>query len=117
MKKLFTYRNARRVVLIMMIMGVIALILADSVTGLGSNDRIILIWFGICIFVISLLILFIGIKCPACGAHFFRSALFLSECPVCGYKFSDFYLGKMVEPPQGWESKEINTGDRLKPHK
>lgn len=117
MKKLLTYRRVRTAILIMLLVGLAALLLAGYAFSAGSVWRAVLIWIGVALYVVSLVVMFVGFRCPACGAHFFKSALFLSVCPVCGYTFSDFELGKKVSPPAGWETPQNGPGDKLPPHR
>lgn len=111
-----TFRKARKIILILMILGILAMILAGSFSEPGSALRRVLIWAGLICYLAACVILLIGFKCPACGAPFFKNALFLSECPVCGYKFSDFELGKKAPLPKGW-SQPADSYDKLPPHK
>lgn len=110
-----TFRKARVIILALMILGILALTLAGFTTEPGTAFRWILIGAGLLCYLAACAILLIGFKCPACGAPFFKNALFLSECPICGYKFSDFELGKRAPLPKGW-SQPAQTYDKLPPH-
>ena len=109
-----TFRKARILILLLMVAGIAVLTLAGFATEPGTAFRRVLILVGLVCYLIACAILLIGFKCPACGAPFFKNALFLSECPVCGYKFSDFELGKKVPLPKGW-SQPAQAYDKLPP--
>ena len=61
-----------------------------------------------------LAIVLVAFRCPACGAGFFKSALFIAKCPTCGFEFSDFELFKKVENPQ-WSNRN-DSSERLNKH-
>ena len=109
---MLTYRKVRLALLIAMALGLAALIAAGYITGVPVLRKI-LIWFGVIAYVISLVVMFIGFRCPACGAHFFKNALFLSQCPVCGLRFTDFELGKKVPLPPEFDPDAADSQERL----
>jgi hypothetical protein len=85
-----TFRNSRRIVFILMLIGLAALLLAAYALEIGSGLRTAVIWFGVLMYVASLILMWTGFKCPKCGSRFFKSAMFISMCPICGQKFADF---------------------------
>ncbi len=89
-----TYRKASRILLILMILGLAAMLLAGYVAVRGTVLYYGLIIFGVAAYLVVLVTMFIGFRCPACGAHFYRNALFIRICPVCGHEITDFTLGK-----------------------
>lgn len=36
-------------------------------------------------------------RCPVCGCPFMRKALMITQCPACGHKLNDFYLGQKIK--------------------
>ena len=111
---MLTYRKVRRVLLVAMILGLAAMIAAWYLTGTPVLRKV-LIWFGCGVYAVSLLVMFIGFRCPACGAHFYRNALFIRTCPVCGREIPDFTLGKKGRTHLDvWGSGSVSyTSDRL----
>ena len=109
---MLTYRKVRRVLLVAMILGLAAMIAAWYLTGTPVLHKV-LIWFGCVVYAVSLIVMFIGFRCPACGANFMRNALFMSQCPVCGLRFSDFELGKKVPLPPDFDPDAADSKERL----
>lgn len=112
MKFKFTYRSTRLILLIMLIVGLICMFVAARVGEPGDTVRTVLIWIGVAMYLISIVVMFIGFRCPACGAHFFKNALFMHKCPVCGFEFNDFELGKKVPLPEDWQPVQ-DSGEKL----
>lgn len=101
----FYYRKVRWFLLAALLISVILLTVAVKMQP-GELVRTICIYGGFVLFLAAVIVMLIGFKCPACGAHFFRNALFLRKCPVCGFEFHDFELGKKVELPADFMQKE-----------
>ena len=109
---MLTYRQVRRIVLIAMLSSLAAMIIAWYLTGTPVL-RQVLVWFGCIVFAAALAVVFIGFRCPACGAHFFQNALFLTQCPVCGLRFMDFELGKKLPLPPEFDPDATDSKERL----
>ena len=85
-----TYKSARRLVFFLVLVGLVALLLAAYVLEISSGFRTVVIWFGVVMYLVALVVMWIGFKCPKCNSRFFKSAMFMSSCPICGQKFADF---------------------------
>ena len=109
----FTYRKTRNVVLITMIASLI-LIFIGSALPKGSTGQELIVCVGVVAFFAALAVVLVAFKCPACGNHFFKSALFIAKCPTCGFVFSDFVLGEKVENPE-W-SRRNDSGEKIHKH-
>ena len=101
----FTYRKVRWFLLLALFVAVVLLTVAGF-RNPGDSLRTVLIWIGFILFLAAVVVMFIGFKCPACGAHFFKNALFMHKCPVCGFEFNDFELGKKAELPEDFAPSE-----------
>ena len=108
-----SYRKARISVLVMTAAGLAILLSAGLFKDLGSPWRTGLIWVGVGLYLAALVIMLIGFRCPSCGAHFFKSALFLASCPACGYKFPEFDPDLKAERPAEASVSSNAGGSRL----
>lgn len=108
-----SFRKVRFTILIALIVGLAAVIVAGQLEA-GTVLRKVLVWTGGIVYLVCIVVMFIGFKCPACGAHFFKNALFLHECPVCGFRFNDFKMGDKVPLPESFDPNGEYSGDRLK---
>ena len=99
MQRKFTYRKTRNLVLAVMVVGLVLMFAAAFALQDGSFAQEITAAVGAVIFFAALAVVLVAFRCPACGAGFFKSALFLAKCPVCGFEFADFELGKKIEYP------------------
>ena len=98
-----TYRKASRTLLALMILGLAAMLLAGYAVARGTVLYYALIVFGVAAYLVVMVTMFVGFRCPACGAHFYRNALFIRICPVCGHEITDFTLGKADRiHPDAW---------------
>lgn len=111
----FTYRKVRWALLALLLVSVVLLTIAGFREP-GDTLRTILVYIGFAMFLVAVVVMFIGFKCPACGAHFFKNALFMHKCPVCGFEFMDFELGRKAELPEDFAPSE-QIKDPLKDHK
>ena len=112
-----TYRKVRLAVLIALVIGFAAVIIASRIEDHESLLRQILIWGGLVMYLAAIAIMFVGFKCPACGAPFFKNALFMHQCPVCGLVFSDFELGKKVPLPEEFNPERQDSEEHLNMHR
>ena len=109
----FTYRKTRNIILITMIAALVMIFVASALPD-GSTGQELVACIGVVLFFAALAVVLVGFRCPACGAGFFKSALFIAKCPTCGYEFSDFELFKKVENPQ-WDNRN-DSSERLNKH-
>jgi len=109
----FTYRKTRNLVLLAMIVGLVLMFVSGFALTDGSTAQELVAAVGVVLFFAALAVVLVAFRCPACGAHFFKSALFLAQCPVCGFTFGDFELGKKVENHE-WSPRMNDSNERVR---
>jgi len=92
--------NTRKIVFVLLLLGLALLFLAAYAFEVGSAIRNFFIWSGVVIYLVVIVLMGIGFKCPKCGCRFFKAALFMKCCPLCGADFTTYKKSKETEVSQ-----------------
>ena len=109
-----TYRKARNMILITMIVGLVLMFVAGFALESHSTVQEIVATVGIVLFFAALAFVLVAFRCPVCGFGFIKSALFIAKCPNCGFEFADFELFKKIENPE-WSGRS-DSHERIHKH-
>lgn len=88
------YYTARKVVLLALL-AAMAMLLAYMYIDSRVVQKALLITASF-VFFGSFIFMTTYFRCPKCGCPFMRKALMLTNCPACGHKLDDFYLGEKI---------------------
>ena len=88
------YFTARKVVFLALVASM-AMLIAYMYIGNRAVQKMLLITASF-VFFGSFLFMTVYFRCPKCGCPFMRKALMITNCPACGHKLDDFYLGEKI---------------------
>ena len=104
--------NTRKIVLVLMLLGLALLLLADYIFEAGSTIRNIFIWSGAAMFLVVIVLMGVGFKCPQCGCRFFKASLFLKKLSPVRCRFHSAQDRQRYDSIEGRKSPYLTAPQR-----